>query len=117
MSKNMKLKKIKNLNCKRNNENIDKKDLFTWAHRYLRLHSDLLADNIYQTMYDFFRNQLITYLKKDIENSKFNDMQLGELIDTFADAFNKEETAQVNEYKTVIEELYNYFKENASKIN
>ena len=38
-----------------------RKDMFTWLHRYLRLHSDLLEDSVYQNLYDYIRNELIKY--------------------------------------------------------
>ena len=48
------------------------KDLFTWVHRYLRLHRELLADKVYQDMYDYHREMLIAYVKNDIDNKKSN---------------------------------------------
>lgn len=41
-----------------------RKDLFTWLHRYLRLHNDLLEENVYQSMYDYFRKTLVWHIKK-----------------------------------------------------
>ena len=73
-----------------------RKDLFTWVHRYLRLHNEVLADSVYQNMYDYHRNTLIAYLKKDVNNKKFDDTTLGELVDVLADIFNKEEAELVN---------------------
>lgn len=94
-----------------------RKDLFTWVHRYLRLHSELLVDSVYQNMYDYHRNTLIAYLKNDIDNKKFNDTKLGELVDVLADIFNKDEAEQVNKYKSLVDELYEFWKENLSTIN
>ncbi len=89
-----------------------KKDLFTWIHRYLRLHSDLLTDSLYQSMYDYHRNTLITYLKNDINKKKLDDVQLGQFIDVLADIFNKNNTQRVNKYQSLVEELYKFWTEN-----
>ncbi len=83
-----------------------RKDLFTWTHRYLRLHVELLSDSVYQDIYNYTRNTLILYLKNDLDSKKLNDPQLGELVDVLADIFNKNETELVNKYKLVVEELY-----------
>ncbi len=91
-------------------EKEGRKDLFTWVHRYLRLHSELLEDNVYQNIYDYYRNTLITYLKKDLKDKKCDDVKLGELVDTFADVFNNEEPELVNKYKPVVDELYKFWK-------
>ncbi len=93
-----------------------KKDLFSWVHRYLRLHSKLLANNIYQNMYDYHRNTLIAYLKNAVNNKKLDDTQLGELVDVLADIFNKDNAEQVNKYKSLVDELYKFWKENPSII-
>ena len=94
-----------------------RKDWFTWVHRYLRLHSELLADSVYQNMYDYHRNTLITYLKNNINHKKFDVTQLGELVDVLADIFNKNEAERVNKYKSLVDELYKFWKENSNTIN
>ena len=109
--------KTNNGNIEKDGEQQKRRDLFTWVHRYLRLHNDLLADTVYQTMYDYSRNELISYLKTDVENNNFNDMQLGELVDALADVFNKEETICVNSYKKTVELLYECFKESTTILN
>lgn len=83
-----------------------RKDFFTWVHRYLRLHTDLLGDSVYQDMYEYFRKTLIAYLRKDIKDKKSDDIKLGELIEVLADIFNKEGAEQVNKYKSTVDELY-----------
>lgn len=94
-----------------------KKDLFTWLHRYLRLHSELLFDSGYQNMYNYYRKTLITYVKKDIDNINVDDSKLGELVDFFADVFNKNSPELVNKYKQLVEELYKISKDNPNIIN
>ena len=89
-----------------------RKDMFTWVHRYLRLHSELLEDSIYKEMFDYYRNTLIAYSKKDIKDKKSDDTQLGELVDVCADIFNKNAAVRVNKYKPLVEELYSFWKEN-----
>jgi len=87
-----------------------RKDLFTWVHRYLRLHSELLEDGVYQNMYDYHRNTLITYLKNDIKDKKADDIKLGKLVDMLADIFNEKASEQVNKCKPLVDELYKFWK-------
>ncbi len=94
-----------------------KKDLFTWVHRYLRLHSQLLEDSVYKTIYNYYRNTLIEYLKKDLGDKKTNDSLLGELVDALADIFNKDGAGLVNKYKVVVDELYKFWKEDTKALN
>lgn len=91
-------------------KNQGRKNLFIWIHRFLRLHSELLVDSVYQNMYEYHRNTLIAYLKKDADNKKFSDTQLGELVDVLADIFNKKEPKKVNKYKSLLDNLYNIWK-------
>ena len=93
-----------------------KKDLFTWVHRYLRLHSELLVDFIYKDMYEYYRNAIISCLKKDVESKKLKDSKLGKLADTLADIFNKDNAEYVNKYKALVEEIYNIWKVDSNKI-
>ena len=93
-----------------------KQDLATWVYRYLRLHSELLLDNIYQNIYDYYRNTLISYLRKDLENNEIDDIQLGELVDIFTDIFNNQYLEIVNKYNTLVSELYLFWKENSEII-
>ena len=93
-----------------------RKNLFTWIHRYLRLNSELLDDIVYQNMYNYHRNTLIAYLKKDIDNKRTDDLQLGKLVDVLADIFNKDEAERVNKYKPLVDELYKFWKENTNAI-
>lgn len=109
--------KLKVRRFKKNCEKQVRKDLFTWVHRYLRLHRELLIDSVYQNIYDYYRNTLIAYLKNDIDNNMFDDVELGELVDVFADIFNKDSAEIVNKYKLLVQELYNSWKENPHIIN
>ena len=112
----MKLKeKIKIFLFKRKWKKEKRKECFTWVHRYLRLHSELLADSIYQEMYDYHRNTLIAYHNKEMKNNK--NINWGEAIDVLADMFNRRSPERVNEYKTLVEELYRFWKKNPNKIN
>ena len=83
-----------------------RKDAFTWVYRYLRLHQELLADSVYQNLYDYHRNTLIAYLKKDIKNSNLDDTQLGEFIDVCSDFYNQCFPDRTEKYKLVVEFLY-----------
>lgn len=89
-----------------------RKDWFTWIHRYLRLHKELLEDSIYQSIYDYVRDTLITYLKRDVGSEFMGDKEYGEIIDSFADIFNKSSPEQVNKYRSVVESLYEFDKKN-----
>ena len=108
---------------KKNNFSFDRywkkqgrKDLFTWVHRYLRLHSELFVDSVYQNIYDYCRNTLIAYLKKDMDNKKINDEQLGGIIDVLTDIFNENQAERVNKQKSLVEELYKFFKAHPNAI-
>ena len=86
------------------------KELYTWIHRYLRLHGELLEDEIYQKMYDYNRNALINIYKKEINRKDVNDMRYGELADNLADIFNKHAADRVNERRPTVERCYNLWK-------
>lgn len=98
-------------------EKYGREDLFTWTHRYLRLHSELLKDKIYQNMYDYHRNTLIAYLRKDLKGTLISDTELGDLIDLFADLFNKDYPKMVNKYKFLVENAYMLFKKFPEIVN
>ena len=93
-----------------------RKDMFTWVHRYLRLHSELLEDDIYQEMFDYFRNTLIAYLKRDDKGKNMSDTRYGELIDELADIFNKIFANRVDKWKPIVDQLYEYWKESPNSI-
>ncbi|MBE5733487.1 MAG: hypothetical protein E7347_00375 [Clostridiales bacterium] len=91
-------------------EKKGRKDMFTWVHRYLRLHIELLDDSVYQEIYDYYRNTLIEYVKKDIGDKKIDNEKLGELVDTLANIINKDHADVVNKYKVVVDEIYDFWK-------
>lgn len=93
-----------------------RKNMFTWVHRYLRLHSELLEDIVYQEMFDYHRNMLIAYLKKDIKDKNMSDTQYGEMIDVLADIYNQNGAERVNKFKPIVDELYKSWKENLDSI-
>ena len=88
-----------------------RRDMFTWMHRYLRLHSELLVDSDYKKIYDYCLNTLIAYIKKDGIDRKVEDSEIGDLIEVLADIFNRDNVEYVNKYKPVVDELYNCWKE------
>lgn len=94
-----------------------RKDFFTWVHRYFRQHSELLEDDIYKEIYDYFRNTLIAYIKKDFKRKDMNDEDTGKTIDLLADLFNRNSAKYVEKYKSVVNVLYNTWKDNPCKIN
>ena len=80
-----------------------RQELFTWLHRYLRLHNELLADESYQIMYDYVRATLIAYLQKDVEGSNgFDDETLGRFVDRITDIFVGEHPEYVEKYKPYV---------------
>ncbi len=91
-------------------EKKGRKDMFTWVHRYLRLHIELLDDSVYQEIYDYYRNTLIEYVKKDIGDKKIDNEKLGELVDTLANIINKDHADVVNKYKVLVDEIYDFWK-------
>lgn len=94
-----------------------RKDLFTWIHRYFRLHSELLENSVYQIMFDYHRNTLIEYYKRDVKRKNTGDKEYGELIDILADIYNQNNAERVNEYKLLVDQLYNFWKENPGMIS
>ncbi|MBR2341751.1 MAG: hypothetical protein IKA72_05030 [Clostridia bacterium] len=88
-----------------------RKRMFTWVHRYLRLHSELLDDSVYQQMFDYHRNTLIAYFKRDVKRKDTSDKEYGEVIDVLADIYNQNGAERANKYKSLVEELYRFFKE------
>ena len=83
-----------------------RKEAFTWVYRYLRLHSELLADPVYQRMFDYHRETLIAYYKRDIKNKNIEGEKWGELVDMLTDMFNRTSPARVDKYKPLVEDLY-----------
>lgn len=88
-----------------------RKDMFTWVHRYLRLHNELLADSVYQYMYHYQRNALIEYVKCDVKGKKMSDEEYGALIDALADIYNQSRAEKVDKYKLLVGCLYVLWKE------
>ena len=89
-----------------------RKDMFTWVHRYLRLHSELLVDDeIYKKMFEYHRSTLVAYLKKELKRTAMSDGQLSDLVDTLADIFNKTQSERVEQFKPLVDELYRCWKE------
>ena len=90
-----------------------RKDMFTWVHRYLRLHSELLVDDeIYKKMFEYHRSTLAAYVKKELKLTGISDGQLNDLIDTLADTFNETGSDFVEQYKPLVDELYRCWKAN-----
>lgn len=87
-------------------EKCGRKDLFTWIHRYLRLHQELLEDPIYKDMFYYHRATLVAYAKRDIKDLKTGEEELLELVDLVADDFNRSNADRVNACKPLVEELY-----------
>ncbi|MBQ8295107.1 MAG: hypothetical protein IJX87_01595 [Clostridia bacterium] len=87
-----------------------RKDMFTWVHRYLRLHSELLEDPVYREMFDYHRNTLIAYVKRDMKRKNTSDKEYGELIDVLADIYNKNGAERVNKFKPLVDKLYRSWK-------
>ncbi len=110
------IEKFKFWRIQRNWKKQGRKDLFTWIHRYLRLHSELLEDDIYKQMLDYHRNTLIAYLKRDVKDKNISDALYGELIDVLADFFNKNAEERVNKYKPIVDELYKSWKNDPNMI-
>ena len=109
-------KKDKSFHFEKYWDEYGRRDTFTKVHRYLRLHRELLEDSEYKEMYDYYRNTLIMYLRKDMEDKKYSDKQLGGVLDVLADIFNKDAVEYVNSYKPLVELLYNCWKKEPKSI-
>lgn len=94
-----------------------RKEMFSWVYRYLRLHRELLEDRIYKEMYDYHRNTLIAYAKRDTKDKTLTEEQLGEMIDVFSTIVNKSNPARVNSYKPLVDELYETWDDEPSGIH
>ncbi len=91
--------------------NYGRKIIFTWVYRYLRLHNELLTDNVYQEIYDYHRNTLIAYHKKRTTLKEFDEQEYCNVFDSITDMYNKTNAKQVNKYKWLVDELYKFWKE------
>ena len=109
-------KKDKSFQFEKYWDEYGRRDTFTKVHRYLRLHRELLEDSEYKEMYDYYRNTLIMYLRKDMEDKKYSDKQLGGVLDVLADIFNKDAVEYVNSYKPLVVLLYNCWKKEPRRI-
>ena len=94
-----------------------RKELFTWVYRYLRLHRELLEDSTYKEMYDYHRNTLIAYAKRDTKDKKLTGEQLGEMIDVYSSIVIRSSPEQVNRYKLLTDILYKIWAENPDEIH
>ena len=63
-------------------------------------------------MYNYHRDTLIAYLKRDVKGKNTIDKEYGEMIDELADIFNRNSAERVNKYQSLVETLYNHWKEN-----
>ena len=72
----------------------------------------MLEDNIYKEMYEYYRNTLIKYFRRDVKQRGTSDEEYGKLIDVLADIFNRNCEERVNRYKAIIENHYSFWKEN-----
>ncbi len=83
-----------------------RREMFSGVHRYLRLHKELLEDPIYQKLYDYTRNTLIAYFKRDFKSKKASDEECGKFIDRLADTVNKDFAEQTQTFQSTVEKLY-----------
>ena len=108
--------KIKNNTIEEELKQQNKREMFTWMHRYLRLHDELLSDEDYKNIYDYLRDSLVECLEKDMPETNFDNQQLGSMIDTIADIFNKKDAEQSEKLKPLVDEFYKIWKENPDAI-
>ncbi len=108
--------KLKIRRIERSWNKYGRKDTFTWVHRYLRLHSELLEDPVYQEIFYYNRATLIAYMKKEAKRKNTSDEQIGDVLDVLADIFNENAAERVNKYKPLIDILYKFWKDNPNKI-
>ena len=83
-----------------------RREMFSGVHRYLRLHKELLEDPIYQKLYDYTRNTLIAYFKRDFKSKKASDEEYGKFIDRLADILSERSAEQVETFQWTVEKLY-----------
>ena len=85
---------------------------FTWVHRYLRLHQEMLDDKAYQDIYAHTRNVLAMDFKRQVRDECLTDEDYGELVDTFADLYGEDHPEKVNKRVVLVEFLYKCWVEN-----
>ena len=62
-------------------------------------------------MYEYYRNTLIKYFRRDVKRRGTSDEEYVKLIDVLADIFNRNCDERVNRYKAIIENHYSFWKE------
>ncbi len=87
----------------------NRKEMFRWVYRYLRLHQELLEDSLYQEMYNFHRNTLIAHFEARTNLEQFDKNEYSQLLDACADMFNKRAKRKVDRYKGFVELLYAFW--------
>lgn len=91
-----------------------KEELFTWGHRYLRLHKELLADCFCAYMYQKFRSVLIEQLRKKLGGYGKTQEEFGEFVDSLADMYNREHAEEVHKFTCVLEMMREVCAQNLS---
>ncbi len=100
-------KQLKIMRIERRANKHGREELCKQIHRYFRLHRELLEDSVYKEIYDYYRATLIVYLKKDLRDNMLDDAGIGDLIDMFADYYNKKHAAEnTTACRAVIDERY-----------
>lgn len=88
-------------------EKYGKKKFCARVHRYLRLHSELLEDEIYRDMFLYYRKELIECYRKEGSFAKDREEEKCEQhVDILADIYSRNWEESVNEYKPVVDQLY-----------
>ena len=93
-----------------------KKNLFIWGHRYIRLHKELLADDFYKDMYNKFRCALIENARKKLGGLRKSKEEYGKWIDDLADIYNRDHAEEVNKFAFILEEMREVWKPDLPKL-
>ena len=91
--------------------NEDTRRHYYWIHRYLRLHSELLEDDIYRELYDMARHMRIVRHKNKFGWKDEDEKAIGEVLDMSADFLNKESPDEVKKWKPIVRIFYEGIKQ------
>ena len=84
---------------------------YYWIYRYLRLHSELLEDDIYRELYDMARHMRIVRHKNKFGWKDEDEKAIGEVLDMSADFLNKESPDEVEKWKPIVRIFYEGIKQ------
>ena len=90
--------------------------MFKIVHCYLRMHSELLEDSLYQKIYDHHRKELVLYQKRRLEPEEYDEELVGFVLDRMADMQIREERSKIEKYQRFVKLLRTEWTESPRKM-